>query len=298
LQSGCGGGHCENSGHFRATIGRDEDAEFRAVAPRLNLVEPESTSASEAAIRAVGVAKTFAGRNEVHALDNITFDVARGEFVSIIGPSGCGKSTLLRIVAGLIQPDAGGTVEVFGHPQTAPSNDVGVVFQTYNLLPWLTVEANMRLAAEVQGIDAAQIRQRVEAMLPVLKLASFRAAYPHELSGGMRQRTALGQALVRQPQVLLLDEPFAALDALTRDQLNIELLRLWQEIRKTVILVTHSIAEAVFLADRVLVVSDRPGRIIEDLRIDLPRPRDPHGTKGRPEFSRYVLHLGALMGVA
>jgi NitT/TauT family transport system ATP-binding protein len=252
----------------------------------------------EAAIRVVRVSKTFAGASQVRALDAVTFHVGRGEFVSILGPSGCGKSTLLRIVAGLILPDAGGTVEVLGRSQTMPSNDVGVVFQTHNLLPWLTAEANIRLAAEVQGIDAAEIRERVEAVLPVLKLQSFRKAYPHELSGGMRQRAALGQVLVRQPQVLLLDEPFASLDALTRDQLNVELLRLWQEIRKTVILVTHSIAEAVFLADRVLVISDRPGRIIEDLRIDLPRPRDPAATKGRPDFGRFVLHLGTLMGIA
>jgi NitT/TauT family transport system ATP-binding protein len=121
--------------------------------------------------------------------------------------------------------------------------------------------------------------------------------YPHQLSGGMCQRAALGQALVRRPQVLLLDEPFGALDALTRDQLNVELLRLWQEIRKTVILITHSIAEAVFLADRVVVMSDRPGRIIEDVRIDLPRPRDPRTTKGRPDFGGYVLNLGYLMGI-
>ncbi len=252
----------------------------------------------EAAILVVGVSKTFVGANEVRALDSVTFHVRRGEFVSILGPSGCGKSTLLRIVAGLIPPDPGGAVEVLGRSQTAPSNEVGVVFQTHNLLPWLTAEANIRLAAEVQGIDATEIRERVEALLPILKLDLFRKAYPHQLSGGMRQRAALGQALVRQPQVLLLDEPFAALDALTRDQLNVELLRLWQEIKKTVILVTHSIAEAVFLSDRVLVISDQPGRIIEDLRIDLPRPRDPTTTKGRPDFSRFVLDLGMLMGIA
>jgi NitT/TauT family transport system ATP-binding protein len=250
-----------------------------------------------AAIRVVNVSKTFGGPSTVRALEAITFDVGRGEFVSILGPSGCGKSTLLRIIAGLVPADAGGTVEVLGRSQTAPSNEVGVVFQTHNLLPWLTAEANMRLAAEVQGIDAAEIRQRLETLLPVLKLDAFRKSYPHQLSGGMRQRAALGQALVRQPQVLLLDEPFAALDALTRDQLNVELLRLWQQIRKTVILVTHSIPEAVFLSDRVLVISDRPGTIIEDLRIDLPRPRDPTATKGRPDFSRLVLHLGTLMGI-
>jgi NitT/TauT family transport system ATP-binding protein len=252
----------------------------------------------EAAVRVLGVSKTFQGADEVRALDTVSFDVGRGEFVSILGPSGCGKSTLLRIIAGLIMPDPGGTVEVLGRLQTSPSNDVGVVFQTHNLLPWLTAEANIRLAAEVQGIDAGEIRNRVEALLPVLKLESFRKSYPHQLSGGMRQRAALGQALVRQPQVLLLDEPFAALDALTRDQLNVELLRLWQEIKKTVILITHSIAEAVFLSDRVLVISDRPGRVIEDLRVDLPRPRDPSSTRSRPDFSQYVVHLGSLMGLA
>ena len=234
----------------------------------------------------------------MRAVDNVTFEVARGEFVSVLGPSGCGKSTLLRIVAGLIAADAGSAIEVLGRAQVAPSEEIGVVFQTHNLLPWLTVESNIRLAAEVQGLAAPEIAERLEAMLAVLRLQSFRRMYPHQLSGGMRQRTALGQALLRRPQILLLDEPFGALDALTRDQLNVELLRIWQEIRRTVLLVTHSIAEAVFLADRVLVMSDRPGRIIEDLRIDLPRPRNPRATKGLPDFSRYELHLGRLMGVA
>ena len=269
-----------------------------ALAPRLVAGIVGSADPLEIAVRVVRVSKTFLGDKEVRALDTISFEVGRGEFVSILGPSGCGKSTLLRIIAGLIMSDPGGTVEVLGRLQTSPSNDVGVVFQTHNLLPWLTAEANIRLAAEVQRIDAGEIRERVEAMLPVLKLESFRKSYPHQLSGGMRQRVALGQALVRQPQVLLLDEPFAALDALTRDKLNVELLRLWQEIRKTVILVTHSIAEAVFLSDRVLVISDRPGRVIEDLHVNLPRPRDPGNTKSRPDFSRYVVDLGALMGLA
>jgi NitT/TauT family transport system ATP-binding protein len=253
---------------------------------------------SEIAIRVISVSKTFGDINKVRAIDDLTFDVAHGEFVSVLGPSGCGKSTLLRIVAGLIGADEGGTVEVLGRAQLAPSEEIGVVFQTHNLLPWLTVEANIRLAAEVQGLASQEIAERLEAMLAVLRLESFRRMYPHQLSGGMRQRAALGQALLRRPQILLLDEPFGALDALTRDQLNVELLRIWQEIRRTVFLVTHSIAEAVFLADRVLVMSDRPGRIIEDLQIDLPRPRDPRATKGLPDFSRYTLHLGRLMGVA
>jgi NitT/TauT family transport system ATP-binding protein len=249
------------------------------------------------AVQAIGVAKTFDARGAVRALDNVDFSVRRGEFVSILGPSGCGKSTLLRIMAGLVQPDAGGTLNVLGRPQSQVSDEVGVVFQTHNMLPWDTVEANIRLAAEVRKLPRREIDERVEALLPILKLEAFRRHHPHELSGGMRQRAALGQILITRPQVLLLDEPFGALDALTRDQLNVELLRLWQEMRQTVILITHSIAEAVFLSDRVLVMSERPGRIVEDIRIELPRPRDPRATKESPAFGRYMAQLGHLMGV-
>ncbi|MDH7799237.1 NitT/TauT family transport system ATP-binding protein [Beijerinckia sp. GAS462] len=249
----------------------------------------------DVAIRADRVSKTFGGA--VQALDAVSFEVERGDFVAVLGPSGCGKSTLLRILAGLIQADEGSQITVLGHHQIKPSRDVSVVFQTHNMLPWLTVEANIRLAAEVQGMAAADIDSRVNDILPVLRLEKFRKNYPCELSGGMRQRAAIGQALILRPQVLLLDEPFGALDALTRDQLNVELLRLWQDIHKTVLLITHSIAEAVFLANRVLVMSDRPGRIVEDIKIDLPRPRDPRTTKGRPEFGQYVQHLSRIMGV-
>jgi NitT/TauT family transport system ATP-binding protein len=253
--------------------------------------------AGQPAIRLREVSKTFDGAQRVQALGAVGFEVPTGQFTSVLGPSGCGKSTLLRIIAGLTAPDAGATVEVLGHAQHAPSDDVGVVFQTHNLLPWLTVEKNIRLAAEVRGLSEAEIVKRVEEVLPVLRLQSFRSVYPHQLSGGMRQRAALGQILVLLPQVLLLDEPFGALDALTRDQLNVELLRLWQHLRKTVLLITHSIPEAVFMSDRVLVMSDRPGRIIEDVAIDLPRPRDPQATKELPEFARYVVRLQKLMGV-
>lgn len=249
------------------------------------------------AIRLQGLQKTFGGPGGIRALEGISFSVAQGEFVAVLGPSGCGKSTLLRIIAGLIESDAGSSVEVMGHAQTQPSEEVGVVFQTHNMLPWLTVEKNIRLAAEVRGLAKQEIDRRVQEVLPVLKLASFLDHFPHQLSGGMRQRAALGQALVLLPQVMLFDEPFGALDALTRDQLNIELLRLWQELRKTVLLITHSIAEAIFLADRVLVMSDRPGRIIDDVRIDLPRPRSPQATKEDPAFGQYVVYLQKQMGV-
>jgi NitT/TauT family transport system ATP-binding protein len=256
------------------------------------------TADSDAAIRVTDVSKTFGdAASGVRALEHVTFDVRHGEFVSVLGPSGCGKSTLLRIVAALTAPDPPGRVDLLGRKQTEPSRDVGVVFQTHNMLPWLTVEDNIRLLAEVRGIPDGEIAARLEPMLRILRLEGFRRNYPHELSGGMRQRAALGQTLLLKPQVLLLDEPFGALDALTRDQLNVELLRLCQEINKTVILITHSIAEAVFLSDRVLVMSDRPGHIIEDLKVVLPRPREPHATKAMPEFSKYVLHLNRLMGV-
>ena len=252
---------------------------------------------SDIAIGVQGVTKTFQARERVRALDQVDFQVATGEFVSILGPSGCGKSTLLRVIAGLMPPDPGGTISIFGQPQAGVPDDVGVVFQTHNMLPWETVEANIRLAGEVRGLPAADIRDRLNALLPILKLEKFRHSYPHELSGGMRQRAALGQILLLRPRVLLLDEPFGALDALTRDQLNVELLRLWQEMRQTVVLITHSISEAVFLSDRVLVMSERPGRVIEDIRIDLPRPRDPRATKEDPAFGHHVVRLGHLMGV-
>ena len=251
---------------------------------------------AEAAISVRGVAKTFGDRGEVRALEAVDFEVGRGEFVSILGPSGCGKSTLLRIVAGLVPSDPGGEVKVLNRVQADVSDDVGVVFQTHNMLPWLDVEQNLRLAAEVRGVAPRELDPRIEELLGVLKLEAFRHSYPHQLSGGMRQRAGLGQILALQPQVLLLDEPFGALDALTRDQLNIELLRIWQEMQKTVVLVTHSISEAVFLSDRVLVMSDRPGRIVEQVAIDLPRPRS-NDTKATPRFGSHVVHLNDLMGV-
>ena len=271
-------------GEVTLTMGREVTAIAAAAHPR--------------AIEVHQVAKTFATRHgEVRALDSVGFDVPTGQFVSILGPSGCGKSTVLRIVAGLVVPDPGGSVQVLGRTHAGVPEEVGVVFQTHNMLPWATVERNMRLAAEVRGLPRDELDGRVAQMLDVMGLTAFRTAYPHELSGGMRQRAALGQILVLRPQILLLDEPFGALDALTRDQLNAELLRLWQELRKTVLLVTHSIAEAVFLSDRVLVMSGRPGRVLEDIAIDIPRPRDPRGTKQSPEFGTHVARLEQLMGV-
>lgn len=247
-----------------------------------------------AEISITGVGKAFDGRQ---VLDNVTADIGVAEFVSVLGPSGCGKSTLLRLIAGLI-PFEEGAIQVNGEAVTGPSATMGFVFQTSNLLPWLNVRDNLLLGinldAASQRLDEAALAELIE----TLGLTGFEASYPHQLSGGMRHRVAIGQALARNPQILLMDEPFGALDALTRDRLNMELLRLWQRDRKTVVLVTHSISEAVLLSDRVLVMSERPGTIIEDVHIDLPRPRDPSVTREDPAFGDYVVRLSKLMGVA
>ena len=240
------------------------------------------------------VSKTYGGAHGVQALDELSFDIGDQEFVSILGPSGCGKSTLLRVMAGLTAFDGEG-LSMSGQPVVGPMDDVGVVFQSANLLPWRTVEANLRLGVEIRRETLEP--DRLRAMVDMIGLTGFENRYPRELSGGMRQRVAIGQALVRNPKVLLLDEPFGALDALTRDKLNVELLRIWQAERKTVVLVTHSIPEAILLSDRVLVMSERPGRLIEDVRIDLPRPRGPKATRASAEFGKYVVRLGELMGV-
>ncbi|MGH7018825.1 MAG: ABC transporter ATP-binding protein, partial [Brevundimonas sp.] len=181
---------------------------------------------------------------------------------------------------------------------TAPTPDMGFVFQTSNLLPWLTVRDNLMLGVDLDPAAQRPDEAAIADLIETLGLTGFEASHPHQLSGGMRHRVAIGQALARNPQVLLMDEPFGALDALTRDRLNMELLRIWQRDRKTVVLVTHSISEAVLLSDRVLVMSERPGTIIEDVRIDLPRPRDPSVTREDPAFGDYVVRLSKLMGVA
>jgi NitT/TauT family transport system ATP-binding protein len=257
---------------------------------------PMATGANGISMR--NVTKIFGGENEasggVTALSDVSCDIHDSEFVSIIGPSGCGKSTLLRILAGLIPYEAG-EVTVAGEKVTGTMDQVGVVFQTSNLLPWLNVEQNLTLGLSVSG--AAVSADTLATLVQTLGLAGFEKNHPHELSGGMRHRVAIGQALIRDPAVLLMDEPFGALDALTRDRLNMELLRIWQAAKKTVVLITHSISEAVLLSDRVLVLSDRPGRLIEDVRIDLPRPRDPSQTREDPLFGDYVVQLSELMGV-
>lgn len=205
-------------------------------------------------------------------LEDITCQVEEREFVCLVGPSGCGKSTLLRVVAGLEQPTAG-EIRLDGESVTRPSRSVGFVFQEPTLMDWRTVEANVMLPLEVNGHRGLEARQKAQRLLNLVGLVGFEGAYPAQLSGGMAQRVALARALVHEPQLLLLDEPFGALDALTRERMGQELLRIWQARRKTVLMVTHSVSEAIILSDRVLVMGPRPTSIVADVPVDLPRPR-------------------------
>lgn len=231
----------------------------------------------------------------VHALDGVSLRIADGEFVCLVGPSGCGKSTFLRLVAGL---DAcnGGRLALAGQSVLGPSSDVGVVFQTANLLPWFTVLSNVTLPMRVgAGRGRPTDPGRIESLLAMAGIAEFANKYPYELSGGMQQRAAIVRALARDPKVLLMDEPFGALDALTRERLNVELLRIWQTSRKTILLITHSIAESVFLADRVLVMSARPGRILREIPIRLPRPRTLDETPAHPDYVPLMSEIRGLL---
>lgn len=209
---------------------------------------------------------------DVAALAQVTLDLCRESFTCLVGPSGCGKSTLLRILAGLLQP-SGGQVLFHKQPLTHPVRQIGMVFQKANLMPWRSVYDNLALPLELAGLAAAERDRRTDAMLRLTGLDGFADAYPASLSGGMAQRVAIGRALIHEPEVLLLDEPFGALDALTREQMSEELLRIWASNRTTVLMVTHSISEAVLLADRVLVMSPRPGRLVADIDVPLARPR-------------------------
>jgi len=251
-----------------------------------------------AMIAIAGLTKVYrtAGNQEITALANVDLDVADGEFVTVVGPSGCGKTTLLKILAGVMRRSSG-TVSLNGVSVERPSREVGVVFQQPILLPWRTVLSNMLLPVELQHRDRAAHLSRARQYLSLAGLEGFEDKYPHELSGGMQQRVGIGRALVHDPAVLLMDEPFGALDAMTRDTMNIELLRIWDESRKTVLLITHSIAEAVLLADRVVVMSPRPGRIVEIVPVDLPRPRTLDMINSEA-FGRYVKAIRRHFGAA
>jgi NitT/TauT family transport system ATP-binding protein len=251
-----------------------------------------ATAPSADIISVRGLAKHYGVRAApIVALQDIDFAIADGEFVAIVGPSGCGKSTLLKILAGLL-PTTQGEALLRGSPIAGPRRDIGVVFQAPVLFPWRTVLDNVLLPVDVQKLGRASHRQDAIDLLALVGLAGFEQRYPWELSGGMQQRVAIVRALVHDPAMLLMDEPFGALDAMTREQMNVELQRIWLEKRKTILFITHSIAEAVYLADRVLVMTPRPGRIMDDLRIELPRPR-PLEALNTPEFGEYVRRIRA-----
>lgn len=234
-----------------------------------------------------GLSKVYETReDDILALEDVSFEVQQGEFLSIVGPSGCGKSTMLLIVAGLV-PGSGGSIAIDGVKVEKPQTNLGFVFQDAVLLDWRRVIDNVMLSVEFRGRDQSRYRKRAIDLLEAVGLGGFEKKYPYELSGGMRQRVSICRALIHDPPLLLMDEPFGALDALTRDQLNLDLQTIWQESKKTVLFVTHSIAEAVFLSDRVVVMSPRPGKVSDILRVDLPRPRS-HGVRETPAFAEYT----------
>src|SRR6058998_1683156 len=237
--------------------------------------------------------KTYLTRvgTRIRALADVTLDVADGEFVTIVGPSGCGKTTLLRILGGLLSASSG-SVELLGRRVSGPSRNVGMVFQDPVLLPWRTVLENVMLPVAVLRLDRRTHHRRALDLLGLVGLAGFEDKYPHELSGGMRQRVSLARALVHDPALLLMDEPFGALDAMTREAMNLELQRIWSETGKTVLFITHSIPEAVFLGDRVLVMSERPGTIAAMYDVKLPRPRSLR-MMGEPEFGALTQKIRA-----
>jgi NitT/TauT family transport system ATP-binding protein len=228
----------------------------------------------------------------VHALADINVHVAEGEFVTVVGPSGCGKTTLLRILGGLLRRTSG-EVLLAGSPVNGPRRDIGIVFQNPILLPWRTVLDNAMLAAEVLGLPQERYRERARELLKMVGLQGFEDKYPMELSGGMQQRAAITRALLHDPAILLMDEPFGALDAMTREQMNLELQRIWQESGKTILLITHSIPEAVFLGDRVLVMTPRPGKLAEIIQVGIPRPRS-LDVMATPRFGEITHEIRAL----
>lgn len=247
----------------------------------------------ELSLGVAGLSKVYRNflRKETEALRDIDIEVPRGEFVSIIGPSGCGKSTLLRLISGLERPTSG---EVRFGPGYG-RGDIGFVFQNAVLLPWKTVFENIAFPLKIKKIPLEENREHLDALIELVGLSDFRNALPHELSGGMKQRVSIARALSCSPPLLLMDEPFGALDAITRDTMNMELLRIWSDTQKTVLFVTHGIDEAVFLSDRVLVLSPRPGTLRKVLTVDLPRPRTQE-MRLLPIFNEYCRALREVIG--
>jgi len=238
------------------------------------------------AVRIEGLHKRF---DTAVAVEELTFDVGENEFLALVGPSGCGKSTALRIMAGLV-PATRGAVFVRGRKVGGPIQDVGMVFQSPILLPWRTALSNVLFTAEMRGKRQAEYRERALALIRLASLDGFEARYPHELSGGMQQRVAICRALLLDPSLLLMDEPFGALDIMTREKMGFELLKIWTATRTTVVFVTHSITEAVLLSDTIVVMTARPGRAKAVIRVDLPRPRDV-GTLRDPRFAELAAQV-------
>jgi NitT/TauT family transport system ATP-binding protein len=241
-------------------------------------------AAAAVAIAVDGVSKAFGA---VQALLDVDVGVRAGEFLSLIGPSGCGKTTLLKIIAGLVPPDRG-RVSVGDRVVTGPGRESSVVFQDFALMPWATVQRNVELGLLLRGVDSAGRAERARGAIARVGLAGFEDAYPSQLSGGMQQRVGLARALAVNPRVLLMDEPFASIDEQTRRLFQDDLLRLWSEERKTVVLVTHSMEEAIYLSDRVVVLSPRPGRVHQTLDVPLPRPREAGDVRATADFARLV----------
>ena len=248
-------------------------------------------------IRLEGVRKVFrVRRQEILAVSDATFDVNEGELVSVVGPSGCGKTTLLKIIAGLY-PHDGGTLRI-GSADSGfdPARDIGMVFQQPLLLKWRRVLENVLLPAEILGLPMGEARERAQDLIEMVGLAGHEQKYPYELSGGMQQRAAIARSLVHDPRLILMDEPFGALDALTRERMNLELLRIWEQSRKTILFVTHGIAEAVFLGTRVVVLTAGPARMADRIDIDLPQPRT-LDMKTHEQFGSYARRIYHLLGV-
>lgn len=238
-----------------------------------NMIKTFDKNSVDCKIRVDGLFKTYSSKTgRIAALENVDLTIADNEFVTLVGPSGCGKSTLLKIIGGLVRPSRGG-LYIGGERRHQPSREVGIVFQEAVLLQWRNVLDNVLLPVEILGLDRNAARKRALALLELVGLGGFEARFPRELSGGMQQRVSICRALIHNPSVLLMDEPFAALDAMTREELGLELLRIWNNDKKTVIFVTHNITEAILLADRVVAMSPRPGRIAKVVKINLPRPR-------------------------
>ena len=260
---------------------------------------PETAPAPGPILVVQGAAKRFA--SGLQALDGVDLTVARGEFLSLLGPSGCGKSTLLRIVAGLTEPSAGSCTLHLGRDYSGrriPTGRIGFVFQDPTLMPWSTVARNVELPFRIAGRVGSTERDRVAEALRAVGLAGFEKSYPRQLSGGMRMRVSIARALVTEPDLLLLDEPFAALDEITRHALNDDLLRIWEEHRPTILFVTHSVFELVYLSTRIAVMRTRPGRIVADLPVFLPQPRRLRAIRTSPEYARMCDAVSAALAGA